>query len=243
MPVPIAEKRPPKALMIKAKDALAARGALGQRWQVVAVVDVSGSMQGFFQEGIVDGIVSRVVGAAMAVDDNGDVPVYAMDTGCRLMSENATANNVDGFVHRHLSRLVGGGTNYAPTINQIVQDAQAGDPMLVMWFTDGENNDEAPATRAMIEASRLPIFFQFFGIYGGGREPRFTFLEELDTLRGRTVDNAGFSKINLTTITDEQLMELIFHEAVSFPKVAEAAGLLPWTASAGQKKSRFGFGR
>lgn len=107
--------------------------------QVVAVFDVSGSMQSMYRKGIVDALATRVLGLALNLDDDGNVPVYALNDSVKRLPD-LNQHNINEYVGDHLK--VNGGTNYSPTINEIVKDADDGDPMLAIVFTDGENFDE-----------------------------------------------------------------------------------------------------
>lgn len=201
-----------------------------QKSQVVAVFDVSGSMEDMYNKGIVKALATRVLAMGLQLDDNGSIPVYALDSDCRSVGE-ITKDNLDTFVDDNLVDLVGGGTSYAPTINKIIADAENGDPMFVLLFTDGENWDKGDAEKALIRASQLPIFFQWYGIYEGKSSPRFDFLHSMDEMDGRTVDNAGFSPLGLGIVHVENegddsqaLMEDMVKEYKDFPKKATDAG-------------------
>lgn len=82
-------------------------------------------------------------------------------------------------------------------------------PVYVIFITDGENIDKEAAEEAIRNASRYGIFFQFVGI---GNE-RFQFLQKLDDLSGRRIDNANFCKINdVSSKSDEELYKLLLTE-------------------------------
>ena len=97
-----------------------------------------------------------------------------------------------------------GGTCYAPVMNEIfkkyVKISSANIPTFVIFITDGANSDKGDASKALINASRYNIFWKFIGI---GKE-RFEFLERLDNLKGRFIDNANFVNVNdLYSISDD----------------------------------------
>lgn len=76
-------------------------------------------------------------------------------------------------------------------------------------LTDGANSDPREAEKAIIDAANVGIFFQFAGV--GNNE--FPFLEKLDNLTGRLIDNAGFFKIpDLKTTPDTLLYSLSLKE-------------------------------
>ena len=57
--------------------------------------------------------------------------------------------------------------------------------------------------------STAPIFIQFVGI---GKES-FSFLERLDELSGRFLDNAGFMHVNdIATVKDNELYDRLLNE-------------------------------
>lgn len=223
-PIHIAQKVAPARLKVQAKQARNAVGLNDVRSQVVIVVDVSGSMDHFFSQGIVDGLVTRCAILGFEFDDDKQIPVYALNDGVQRLPV-LTPENLDGYVNKNFR--VGGGTNYAPSIRAVLEDAKPGDPLFVWFFTDGENYDHQESADLIKAASRFPIFWQFFGIYGR-QAPNFNFLESLDTMSGRVIDNAGFSKLGLLEVTDEELFKAIMHEYKGYPELARRAGLLPW---------------
>lgn len=207
------------------------------RAQVVLVMDVSGSMGSLFVNGTVKGIVTRILSLGMNLDDNRSIPVIALDSGANHLKEEVNSQNLESYVERYLSRLVGGSTNYAPSINKAVEIIKPGDPGFVLFVTDGANGDKEASVNAIREASEKPIFFQFLGISDTGGD--FPFLRELDTLTGRKIDNAGFAELSLGKVTDQELFEAMLNEFPQFLMEAKRLGMLPW------KKSGLGrfFGR
>lgn len=103
----------------------------------------------------------------------------------------------------------GGGTSYLSGLQWIVDQVEEfkgldlgrpGDPLSVkfqtpyplfaIFVTDGEPMDDREAVREYLRRmSQLPIFVQFVGV---GRDTNFDFLQSLNTLGGRLIDNAGF---------------------------------------------------
>lgn len=228
MNIKIAKKASLNDIKIVAKEAV--KKANIDRAQVVCVFDVSGSMTKMYRDGTVKALATRVLALAMQLDDDGVIPVYALDNNCQKVGD-LTEDNLEDFVEAEIAPLVGGGTEYAPSINEVVKDAREGDDMLVILFTDGANDDRADSRDALINASKLPIFFQFFGIYEGSTEPAFDFLHKMDEMKGRMVDNAGFSPLGLQVVDssksdgDKELYEAILHEYQFFPQKATQANV------------------
>lgn len=75
-------------------------------------------------------------------------------------------------------------------------------PAFGIFITDGENDDAYATDRAIRNSSKLKIFYQFVGI---GFE-NFRYLQKLDDLDGRDVDNTAFIKVSdFARLDDEQL--------------------------------------
>lgn len=217
--------------------------------QVVAVFDISGSMEGwgnsFYKSGIMDALATRVLALGLQLDDDGEIPVYTLGSGTRRLP-NLTKENLDGYINKAVAPLVGEGTQYAPFIEKIIEDSKEGDPMLVLVFTDGDNSDHAATKEAIIKASNLPIFFQWYGIYSGQPES-FPFLAKLDTLNGRVIDNAGFSTLGLnmdngtpsaeSNVADAGLYNDMLKEYKDYPELAQKNNVT-WAnkAQLGRKK-------
>lgn len=227
MNITINPKKSLNDITILAKDVVQRHNVA--KSQVVAVFDVSGSMEQMYGSGLVKALATRVLAVGLQLDDNGIIPVYALGDNCKRL-DDLTAHNLDNYVDSNLKNHVGGGTSYAPSIKKVVEDAEAGDPMLVLLFTDGENFDTADSEEALIKASKLPIFFQWYGIYEKGYKPTFSFLEEMDEMQGRQIDNAGFSPLGLNMAEtdndhDTTLFEDMVKEYKDFPNKAIQAGV------------------
>ena len=114
-------------------------------------------------------------------------------------------------------------------------------PVYVMFLTDGQTTD-ANATRQQVQwSSYEPLFWQFMGLgksrkdvkksgggfWAGALASDFTFLEELDALSGRHVDNANFFSVaDPDLVPDEELYDLLMAEYPSWVKAAPQNGLL-----------------
>lgn len=181
--------------------------------EVKLIMDATGSMYSLYRTGAVQEVIERLVPLALQFDDNGEMETYTFAERC-TQRKTITKNNLGGYVNRDLKDAIGGGTYYAPAINKIVAEAKAGDlsfPAFVMFITDGDNFDEEETKKALREASKYDIYFQFVGIGEG----KFTFLKSLDNLSGRRFDNAGFIKSrDLSRMSDEKLYSEITEEFI-----------------------------
>lgn len=197
------EQRKNSVIDLKKKSGLSAES----KAQVILALDFSGSMGHLYSDGTVQNVVEKILPFGLAFDDNGEVDFYLFETGSRKMPENITLKNLDGYIN---SKVAGkyrmGGTNYAPVLNEIYTDftetktgffgnkkvAVMDTPVYIIFITDGNNGDKNETEAIIRKMSAEGFFVQFIGI---GRE-EFTFLDKLDNLTGRVVDNVNFFKVN-----------------------------------------------
>lgn len=96
-------------------------------------------------------------------------------------------------------------------------------PTFVFFITDGNNFDVAETERVVRESANQPIFWQFVGI---GRE-KFNFLQKLDDLQGRYVDNADFFKVeDIKKVSDDELYNKLLTEFPDWLREVKAKGML-----------------
>lgn len=177
----------------------------GLKAQVGLVLDYSGSMSGLYNNGTIQKVIENALPLAMEFDDNGTMEVWIFENGFRRLPD-ITLDNYFGYVKREiLGKYSMGGTNYAPVMKDVTnfyKDDKK--PSYVMFITDGDNSDQDAATSAIIDAAKCPVFWQFIGL----GLAHFYFLEKLDDLTGRYVDNADFFKVkNASDITYKQLLD------------------------------------
>lgn len=219
------------------------KGIPDQKARVVAVVDFSGSMSHLYTGGMVQETLERLIPIGLNMDDDGSVELYLFHQNFYKMPEPVTRKNCDGYINTKVlnnSAYRMGSTNYAPVIEQIVKDygnpvqksgsffgsdtiQAATIPTFVIFIADGGCDDKPAAERAVREASKHGIFFQFIGIGGAN----FSFLEKLDDLTGRVIDNADFFAVqNLSAMSDNDLYTKLMTEYPSYVPQARAKGLI-----------------
>jgi hypothetical protein len=114
-------------------------------------------------------------------------------------------------------------------------------PVYVMFITDGATMDQDVTREQIVSASFEPIFFQFMAIgqssksvdappsRWGARKPpasQFAFLEELDDMSGRYLDNADFFAVSdPAAISDDALFDLLMTEYPNWLTQARQRGL------------------
>lgn len=102
-------------------------------------------------------------------------------------------------------------------------------PTLVIFITDGDNNydDKSKATAAIVEAAKHSLFFQFVGL-GHSKGESFPYLQKLDTMTGRFIDNANLLTLtedNFKTLGNTQLYQMLLDEFPSWYKEAQIKGI------------------
>lgn len=191
--------------------------------RVFVVMDRSGSMQHLYTSGAVQDVLTRLLPLALRFDDNGELEVYVFNEDCDQMP-SMNLQNYENYVQEMiLSRNYGpgGGTNYAPIIKQTIKNYNDGcpDPAFGIVITDGENWDPDETDKAVRKSSKHRIFYQFVGI---GRE-NFKYLQKLDNLDGRKVDNTAFIKVSdISKLDDDQLYDKLLEQ---YPQWLEAMGI------------------
>lgn len=183
------------------------------RARVFVVVDRSGSMDHLYYNGAVQEVLTRLLPLGLKFDDNGELEVYVFNNYCYQLAP-MTLDNYENYVNDEiLNKGYGpnGGTSYAPVIEETIKAYNDGSPYPAfgIFITDGENNDRGPTDKAIRKSSKYKIFYQFVGI---GYES-FRYLQKLDDLDGRQVDNTAFVKVNdFAHLNDDQLFNKLLEQ-------------------------------
>lgn len=212
-------------------------------------MDVSGSTSGLYRSGAMQAVAAKAFVTALHWDDDGEVPFALFDHDLHVPDEPMTLDNYDGYVDR-ARRGLRGGTNYSKALRWCREAATVDGkkrgrfsfsrhnavtaaplPTYVMFVTDGEPQDSRrDIVNEMIAASHEPVFFQFIGVgVGKGRpgHPSFPFLEKLDEMDGRILDNANFFAVeDPTAVNDEWMFERLLAEYPAWVPQARQHGLL-----------------
>ena len=221
------------SLVKKVSVSLEKKRLLTDRAKVALCLDISGSMSSLYRSGKIDTLVRRVMALGYRFDDDGEIDVF-------LFGERTHAWGPIGvddyrtFV-RDMQRRhpLEGGTKYGAAIERIrtfyARNNPEGLPVYVMFVTDGGTEDKSKTERELRAASAEPLFWQFMAIGASGffSGVRFEFLEKLDELTGRKVDNANFFQVaDPAAPSDEEMFELMMGEYPDWLKAAQKAGIL-----------------
>jgi stress response protein SCP2 len=228
-------KRDPELLSLvkKVQVSLEKRRLATDRAKVALCLDISGSMSSLYASGKIDVLVRRVMAMGYRFDDDGEIDVFLF--GAQVHGWGALG--VDGyrcFVEEMRRRHpLEGGTRYGLAMERIrsfyAANNPEGLPVYVMFVTDGGTDDKPKTERELRAASAEPIFWQFMAIGSRGvfAQARFDFLEKLDELTGRVVDNANFFQLeDPAKPSDEEMFELMMGEYPGWLVAARDAGIL-----------------
>lgn len=207
--------------------------------RVALVLDFSGSMRNLYKNGTVQSVIERIMPIAMQFDDNGELDLWIFESGYTYIG-SVSRDNFYGLATEIMNRYRMGGTNYAPVMKDIYNKYIKSEPAqianYVIFITDGDNSDKRETTETMKEYSKYPIFWQFVGI---GREG-FSYLEKLDDMGGRYVDNADFFAIkDINEMDDNTLYRKLLDE---YPGWLENPKVKEMIANAGASRSGGLFG-
>ncbi|MFC7869669.1 VWA domain-containing protein [[Kitasatospora] papulosa] len=208
-----------------AQVSLQKHGLEGERAAVYLVLDHSGSMQRFYANGSVQHLAEQALGLSANLDDDGAVPLIYF-SGRVQEFEEARLDNYAGIIDATHTRAAWGTTDYARAIEYIANEyvhGRSGDtPALVIFQSDGEPDSRRAAEDALRVAAGLPIFWAFIG-FGN----RISFLESLDDLPGRAVDNASFFHArDPLTVSDADLYDGITAQYGTWLTAARTAGII-----------------
>ena len=225
-------------------------GLSSHRAKVCLCLDISGSMGGLYRKGLVQSFAERILALACQFDDDGEIDVFLFGQQVHQPMPMGLSN-WDGYIPQVIARHpLEGDTRYGRAMETIRRfyfpDAKGGErvsphkavqPVYVMFVTDGSTSDKAFTEKQLRWSSMEPIFWQFMGI-GKGRKSKskllstfsnsdFPFLESMDELPGRLIDNANYCSVGSPDEhTDTELYDLLMAEYPSWLKLATQHGLL-----------------
>lgn len=246
----VEDKAPSLVSLVKqASISLEKVGLSNHKARVCLVLDISGSMSRLYKEGLVQKFSERILALGCKFDDDMEIDVFLFGREVHK-PEPMNLSNLNGYIDRLIKKHpLEGDTRYGEAISAVRKfyfpDAAGLErkdifkdslPVYVMFCTDGTTSDKPKCEKQLRWASREPIFFQFLGI-GKGRKSKlskmlmpdsdFPFLEALDELDGRLIDNANFFSVSSPDEhSDDVLYSLLMTEYPDWLNKAKAAGLL-----------------
>lgn len=223
---------------------------VGQEAEVHAVIDMSGSMHPLFKNGTVQKVVDRAMAVGMGFDANKEIDVTVFGSNSKYAG-SVNENNFFGYADRLFQKYDSlGATYYAKAIDTVVEhhfteqtttrkggvlglfskksvETKAIEvlekPVYVLFFTDGDNHDKPATTQLIRDLSNKGIFFQFIGLGSSS----FDYLEKLDNMSGRVLDNANFFQVrNIDDWTDHDILAKMMSEFAGWVPQARAKGFI-----------------
>lgn len=219
------------SLVKKAQISLEKKGLLEHRAKVALCLDISGSMHGLYQSGKIQRLSEKILALGTRFDDDFSIDIFLFGQNAH-QAGSMSPDNFKNFVPQMLQQYpLEGGTAYGSAMQMIrrfyfTPGVRVELPTYVLFLTDGEPQDKDLARRMVQESSSEAIFWQFVGIGKSNKGTQkkkgffaslfssdFSFLEELDDLGGRTLDNSDFFSVeDPESVPDEELYDLMLNE-------------------------------
>jgi hypothetical protein len=196
------------------------------RARVALVLDFSGSMENMFEDGTVQAAIERIMPIASQFDDDGELDLWIFSNGFNRL-ESVNMENFYGIANRIYRKYEMGGTRYSPVMKDVLDKYIKEDPdylpAYIFFLTDGDNFDKFETELLIKNNCEQPVFWQFIGL---GTDD-MSFLEALDDMEGRSIDNADFFRLPKPNhITDEDLYDKIFDEYPEWVKTVRQKGII-----------------
>ena len=224
--------------------------------KVALCLDISASMSSLYRSGKIQRLAEKILALGCRFDDNAAIEIFLFGVNPHNPGE-MSIDNFSNFIDHILQQYpLEGGTYYGKVMKDIrnfyFPDARGssryapikGDrPVYVMFVTDGQTADESESKQQLQWSSHEPIFWQFMAIGKSQKDVKskgargwlaravasdFTFLEQLDEMGDRYLDNADFFSLeDPEHIADEELYDLLTAEYPHWVKSARIKNLLP----------------
>ncbi|WP_413164053.1 VWA domain-containing protein [Capilliphycus salinus ALCB114379] len=251
------EKEAPKLIYLtkKAQISLEKKDLTNHQAKVALCLDISGSMNSLYSSGKIQRLAEKILALGCQFDDNGAIDIFLFGNQAHTVDEMSIYNFKNFIADIQKEYPLEGGTYYGKAIKMIRnfyfpegkgisrnQPLTANEPVYVMFVTDGATMDEAETKEQIQWSSFEPIFWQFMAIGKSRKDVKgegffgwlskafasdFTFLEELDNMSGRYIDNADFFSLeDPESIGDQQLYDLLMTEYPGWVKLAKTKQLL-----------------
>ena len=210
--------------------------------RVALILDISGSMVDSYMNGTVQEIVNKILPVAVQFDDDGELDFWYYGSECERRP-SVNMRNYESAVPADWENLMSklGYGNEEPTVmREVIAEYESSTlPAYVVFVTDGGIYTTDKIKRLLIDASYLPIFWQFVGVSGSG----YGVLENLDNMTGRYVDNANFFALDdFRRVPNEELYSRLLNEFPAWLKACKSNGVLDGSAKSQRPSSTKSFG-
>ena len=215
-------------------------------------------MSSLYSAGKIQRLAEKILALGCRFDDNAAIDIFLFGINSYYAGD-MTIENFPNFIHHILKRYpLEGGTYYGRVMQEIrnfyFPDSRDGSryapisadkPVYVMFVTDGATTDESATKQQLQWSSYEPLFWQFMAIGKSRKDVKrkgvggwfaratasdFSFLEQLDEMGDRHLDNADFFSVeDPESIADEELYDLLTTEYPNWVKSARLKNLLPYS--------------
>ena len=237
----------------KAEKILKAHKMSGHEAHVALCLDISGTMRQHYTSGKLQRFAEEIMALSAQFDDDSTIDVFLFGEATYFVGQMSPNNFEDFIKDAHKKYVSVGGTYYAKAIKRVrdfyfphtgkgerSEIVTAKRPAYVMVVSDGSTVDEEETVQQLVWASYEPIFWQFMalgegkndqaqGFWGWLKKPfleDFSFLEKIDSMGGRKVDNVGFfNHSDPLSLPEEQLFELLLKEYPDWIQKAQKLGM------------------
>ena len=180
--------------------------------RILLALDISDSMENSYDNGIVQGIVNKILPIAVQFDDNGELDFwhYTNKSQKKIIINMKNYESAVPKDWEYLTDLFGSTNNETVIMEKIIEEYKNSNiPVYVIFVTDGGIYEERKIKNLLIDSSKLPIFWQFVGVSGSD----YGILENLGNINGRNIDNAKFFTLDdFSTVPNSELYSKILNE-------------------------------
>ena len=198
--------------------------------KVALVLDATGSMNHQYKDGRVQEVINRLLPIGVSFDDNQAIDCWAFGKKVAYLGD-VDLNNYEDFINKakggwrnwDLGARINNEAAMIEAVTKFYQNDGNDVPVYVLFISDGGVHDKRGITKSIVDAAKLPIFWQFVGLGGSS----YGILEKLDDMTGRVVDNCNFFALDrLSDISEESLYDKMLEEFPSWLKEAKSIGVL-----------------
>lgn len=198
---------------------------------VVLDLDFSGSMKLLYEDGRVQRLLNRILPMGLAFDANKAITFWLFHNGFIRM-EDITEKNVDTIATKAIKTHSMGATNYSPVLTENLKafenrglfgNKALDKPVLIIMPTDGTNYDIKDTNDIIRKMSATGMFIATIGI----GDQNFDYLQSIDTMTGRKLDNVSFTRaVDIERMPDEELYRNVLGEYAKWIPQARAKGYI-----------------
>lgn len=197
----------------------------GRKMAVRAYIDASGSMSGFYSNGVVQELTERALGFVLAMDSDGTVPIYTFSYK-NVFRANVTVDNYRGIVSSK-KFYDGGSTNLSDALVDLERQAMATvEPIYALIVTDGAPDNRNDVATRIKRLASYKVFVKILVV--GDSTSAWNYVSNLDNMtEGRLLDNVDAQRVNdPSKLSDQEFADIMVEELDGWFGLATAAGIL-----------------